>query len=31
MVGDASGNFRPQSYIRREEVAAILAGMLPES
>ncbi len=30
MVGDAGGNFRPQSPIRREEMAAIIAGMLPD-
>lgn len=30
MVGDPDGNFRPQSEIKREEMAAILAGMLPK-
>lgn len=30
MVGDPDGNFRAQSAIRREEIAAILAGMLPD-
>jgi len=31
MVGDPDGNFRPQSPIRREEMASILAGMLPDN
>ena len=26
MVGDPSGNFRPQSYVRREELASVLAN-----
>ena len=30
MVGDPDGNFRPQSPIKREEMAAILANMLPD-
>lgn len=30
MVGDPDGNFRPQSSVKREELAAILAGMLPD-
>lgn len=29
MVGDDNGNFRPQSYLRREEMAAILKGLIP--
>lgn len=28
MVGDDNGNFRPQSYLRREEMAAILKGLI---
>lgn len=28
MVGDDSGNFRPQSFMRREEVAAVLKGLM---
>ena len=31
MVGDPDGNFRAQSPIKREEMAAILAGMLPDN
>lgn len=31
MVGDPDGNFRAQSPIKREEIAAILAGMLPDN
>ncbi len=31
MVGDPDGNFRPQSDIRREEVAVILANILPDA
>ena len=31
MVGDPSGNFRPQSKIKREEAAVILANMLPDA
>lgn len=27
MVGDADGNFRPQSPVRREELAAVLSGL----
>lgn len=30
MVGDPDGNFRPQSPIKREEAAVILAGMMPD-
>lgn len=28
MVGDDNGNFHPQSYLRREEMAAILKGLI---
>lgn len=28
MVGDDNGNFRPQSFMRREEVAAVLKGLM---
>lgn len=28
MVGDASGNFRPQSPVKREELASVLKGLL---
>ena len=31
MVGDPDGNFRPQSKIKREEVALILDNMLPDA
>lgn len=31
MVGDPDGNFRPQSKIKREEAAVILANMLPDA
>ena len=30
MVGDADGNFRPQSAVRREELASVLKGLLTE-
>ena len=28
MVGDPDGNFRPQSPVKREEMAALLKGLL---
>jgi hypothetical protein len=28
MVGDPDGNFRPQSAIKREEMASILKGLI---
>lgn len=31
MVGDPDGNFRPQAYMRREEVAATLKGLMTGS
>ena len=30
MVGDPDGNFRPQSYLKREEFAIVLSQMLPD-
>lgn len=30
MVGDPSGNFRPQSDLKREELAIVLSNMLPD-